>query len=381
MVTTFCLPSRIIFGSGSVSKLGAEAKGLGRRAMLITGCRSARQTGLLDRITRDLENNDIDVFIFDKVRPNPRAATVDEGAEMVRREGIDLIIGLGGGSAMDAAKCIRLASAGDKPIWDYYIGTADVKVTKPVLPLILVPTVAASGSEANNGAVITNWETYEKRVVVSPLFYSNISIVDPELTLTLPQKSTAQGGVDIFCHVVESYITVNRPSPLTDGIMEVVMKLVVEALPQALSRLDDIEARTGLSWASTMACSQFIELGGGAGYRTLHGIEHPLSGYYDIAHGDGLAALLPAWMRYTFPVRRERFDLLGRNVFGETDGIAAVERWLDKVGMRISLRNLGIETQRIEEIADCAVRTALWLSKHPNVLDAPAVAQIYRDSY
>ena len=381
MVTTFCLPSRIIFGLGSVVALGVEAKRLGRRAMLVTGSRSARQTGLLDRVTRDLGRNDIDVFIFDRVRSNPRASTVDEGAGVVCQKGIDLIIGLGGGSAMDAAKCIRIASAGGKSIWDYYIGTADVEVAKPVLPLILVPTVAASGSEANNGAVITNWETHEKRVLFSPLFYSNISIVDPELTITLPQKPTAQGGVDIFCHIFECYITVKRPSPLTDGIMETVMKLVVEALPQALTKLDDTEARTKLSWASTMACSQFIELGGGAGYRTLHGVEHPLSGYYDIAHGDGLAALLPAWMRYTFPVRRERFNSLGRNVFGEAEGVAAVEKWLDKVGMRISLRNLDIEFQHIDEIADCAVRTAPWLGKHPNVLDAPAVAQIYRDSY
>jgi len=381
MVTTFCLPSRIIFGLGSVVVLGVEVKKLGRRAMLVTGSHSARQIGLLDRVSGDLASNGLTVLVFDKVRPNPRAATVDEGAEVVRREGIDLIIGLGGGSAMDAAKCIRLANAGGQSIWDYYIGAADIEVTKRVLPLILVPTVAASGSEANSGAVITNWETHEKRVLDSPLFYSNVSIVDPELTLTLPQKLTAQGGIDIFCHVVECYITTGRLSSLSDGIMETVMRLVVRALPQALTKLDDIEARARLSWASTMACSQFMELGGGAGYMTLHGIEHPLSAYYDIAHGDGLAALLPAWMTYTFPVRRERFNSLGRNVFGEVDGVAAVEKWLDKVGMRISLRNLGVEFQRIDEIADCAVRTAPWLGKHPNVLDAPAVAQIYRDSY
>lgn len=380
MVTTFYLPTKIIFGSGSVARLGAEAKRLGRRAMLITGCRSVRQTGLLDKVTRDLEGSGLEVCIFDKVRPNPRASIVDEGAMVARQSEVDLIIGLGGGSAMDTAKCIVLASAGNKPIWDYYIEAGDIKVTEPVTPLMLVPTVAASGSEANNGAVITNWGTHEKRVLFSSHFLPKVSIVDPELTLTLPQKPIAQGGVDIFCHVVECYITTKRPSPLTDGIMEAVMRLVVETLPQTLINLDDIESRTRLSWASTMACSQFIELGGGGGYRTLHGIEHPLSGYYDIAHGDGLAALLPAWMRYTFPVRRERFDSLGRNVFGEADGIAAVEKWLDRIGMKFNLRVLGIEPQRIKEIADCAVRTAPWLGKHPNLLDASAVAQIYRDS-
>jgi len=303
MVTTLYLPTKIIFGSGCVAKLGAEVRGLGKRAVLVTGSHSARQTGLLDKVTRDLENNGLEVCIFDKVVSNPRASTVDEGARLVRQKGVDLIIGLGGGSA--------------------------------ILPLVLVPTVAASGSEADNAAVITNWETHEKRVLFSPAFFSKVSIVDPGLTLTAPGKLTAQGGVDIFCHVGECYITTERASPLTDGILETVIKLVVETLPRALSKLDDIDFRTKLSWASTIACSPVRYLGGGAGYLTLHGIELPLSGYYDIAHGDGLAALLPAWMRYTFPVRQERFNSLGRNVFGETDGIAAVEGWLDKVGMKL----------------------------------------------
>ncbi len=381
MVTTLYLPTKIIFGSGCVAKLGAEVRGLGKRAVLVTGSHSARQTGLLDKVTRDLENNGLEVCIFDKVVSNPRASTVDEGARLVRQKGVDLIIGLGGGSAMDTAKCMALASSGGKPIWDYYIGARDIEVVEPLLPLVLVPTVAASGSEADNAAVITNWETHEKRVLFSPAFFSKVSIVDPGLTLTAPGKLTAQGGVDIFCHVGECYITTERASPLTDGILETVIKLVVETLPRALSKLDDIDFRTKLSWASTIACSPVRYLGGGAGYLTLHGIELPLSGYYDIAHGDGLAALLPAWMRYTFPVRQERFNSLGRNVFGETDGIAAVEGWLDKVGMKLSLRTLGIEPQHIEEIADCAVRTARQLSKHPNLLDASAVAQIYRNSY
>jgi len=381
MVTTFYLPTKIIFGSGSVAKLGTEVRRLGRRAMLVTGSHSARQTGLLDKVTRDLENNGLEVCIFDKVVSNPRASTVDEGARLVRQKGVDLIIGLGGGSAMDTTKCMALASSGGKPIWDYYIGAGDIEVVEPALPLVLVPTVAASGSEADNAAVITNWETHEKRVLFSPAFFSKVSIVDPELTLTLPRKPTAQGGVDIFCHVGECYITTERASPLTDGILETVMKLVVENLPQVLSKLDDIEARTKLSWASTIACSPVRYLGSGAGYLTLHGIELPLSGYYDVAHGDGLAALLPAWMKYTFPVRRERFKSLGRNVFGEADGIAAVEKWLERIGMKLNLRTLCIDPQRIEEMADCAVRTSPQLSKHPNLLDASAVAQIYRNSY
>jgi len=382
MAITFYLPTKLIFGSGSVTKLGTEAKELGSRAMLVTGLRSARQTGLMDRVTRDLEDNGLEVFIFDKIMPNPRASVVDEGAGIVRQKGVDLIIGLGGGSAMDAAKGIRLASTGDRPIWDYYIGVADTKTVGQVMPLMLVPTIAATGSEFDAFSVITNWENHEKRALLTPHYFANVSIVDPELTVTLPLKLTAAGGVDIFLHVAENYITTNRPSPLTDGIMEAIMRVVVETLPQALAKLDDVEARTKLSWASTVACSQVITLGGGIGYRTLHLIEHALSGCYDVTHGDGLAALLPAWMRYTLPVRKERFSSLGRNVFGEEAGVAAVEKWLDKVGMKLNLRTLGVAPKDFEDIADNALRTSRGLlSKHPNLLDASVIVQLLKDSY
>jgi len=377
-ITRFYLPTKIIFGSGSLARLGPEARKIGWKALLVTGSASMRRAGVLDRVRGDLEANGVNVSVFDRVESNPRASTVDEGGRLARQEKAELVIGLGGGSTMDTAKGIVLAGSGTGPIWDYVEAKATVK--GPVPSLILVPTVAASGSEANSGAVITNWDTHEKRVLESPHFFARVSIVDPDLTLTLPERPTAQGGVDIFCHLAECYLTAGKPSPLTDGIMETAMRMVVESLPRALVGLDNIEARTRLSWASTIACSPFATLGGGAGAMTLHGVEHPLSGYYDIAHGDGLAALLPEWMRYTFPVRGERFSSLGRKVFDEADGIPATERWLERVGMKLRLGPLGIDLERLEELADCAVRTAPWLKYHPRVLDAAAIKQLYKNS-
>jgi len=377
-ITRFYLPTKIIFGCGSLAQLGSEARRIGQRAILVTGSASMRKLGVLDKVTADLNANGVEVSIFDKVEPNPRASTVDEGCKIARQEKADLIIGLGGGSAMDAAKGIALASSGTEPIWHYF--DTGVEVKKPVPPLVMVPTVAASGSEANNIAVITNWNIHEKRVLKQSSLFPRVSIVDPELTLTLPAKRTAQGGVDIFCHLAECYITAKEPSPLSDGIMETAMRMVVGSLPQAIANPNDIEARTRLSWASTIACSQFTSLGGGAGDMTLHGIEHPISGYYDIAHGDGLAALLPAWMRYTFPVRGDRFSSLGRKVFNEADGIAATEKWLERVGMKLRLSSLGVEQERLGELANCAVRTASWLEQHPRLLDTKTITQLYRDS-
>jgi len=351
---------------------------MGQKAILVTGSSSMRKTGVLDRVIKDLKTNGITATIFDRIEPNPRVTTVDEGSKLVHQQGVDIVIGLGGGSVMDAAKGIALASSGTRSIWHYIEKGADAGGQVP--PLILVPTVAASGSEANNGAVITNWKTHEKMVLNNPHLYPKVSIVDPDLTLTLPQKPTAQGGVDIFCHLVERYLTAKTTSTLNDAIMEASMRTVVESLPQVLARPNDIEGRTRLSWVSTMACSQFTKLGGGEGAITLHGIEHPLSGYYNIAHGDGLAALLPAWMRFTFPVRQDRLHSLGGNVFGAEDGIAATERWLEKVGMRLRLSDLGIKPQRYAEMAASAIRTAPWLKYHPRPLDITAIKQIYRDS-
>lgn len=378
-ITRFYLPTRIIFGPGSLTRLGVEAAKIGRRAILVTGTSSMRQAGVLDRVINDLKANGVKVTVFNKIEPNPRVSAVDKGGKIARQEKADLIIGLGGGSAMDAAKGITLASSGTESIWCQ--AEAKLEIKEPVPSLILVPTVAASGSEANNGAVITNWDTREKRVLYSPYFFARVSIVDPELTLTLPEKTTAQGGVDIFCHLAECYLTTTEPSPLTDGIMETTIRMVVESLPQVLARPRHIEARTRLSWASTIACSQFTTLGGGAGVMTLHGIEHPLSGYYDIAHGDGLAALLPAWMRYTFPARSERFYRLGKKIFNEGDGILATEQWLEKVGMKLRLSAFGIESERLEQLAACAVATAPWLKYHPRLLNAATIKQLYRDSY
>jgi len=378
MTMRFELTTKILFGAGRIGRLGEEAKKLGRKALVVT-YPDIRRIGLLDRVLEDLKDKGLDTLTFEKVEPNPRSSTVDEGAEIARNEKVDLIIGLGGGSAMDTAKGIALAASGTDPVWSYAGGRGEVSGIVP--PIIQVPTMAGTGSEINNGAIITNWETHVKTGVGSPHVQARVAIIDPEVTLTVPRRQTMAGGIDTFTHVVEPYVTDEMPTSLTDGIRETVMKVVVKYLPQVLERLDDIEARTQLSWASTMAMSQFVRLGGGRGWLTCHGIEHALSGYYDVVHGEGLAALLPAWMKLTLPVMKDRFNALGKNVFDKADGVAATEEWLESVGMRLRLRDLGCELERAEEIAELTVVSSPWVSRHPGTLDVEAIAQIYRDSY
>ena len=378
MITTFHLPTSIIFGPGSIDRLGEEAKALGKKAFVVT-YPDIRRIGLLDRVQKILGESDVESLVFDEVEPNPRSTTVDKGASIAAEEKVDLIIGLGGGSAMDAVKAITLASTGSKPIW--YYAENRVIVTGDTLPIIQVPTIAGTGSEVNAGAVITNRETHQKTSIPNQCMWAKTAIIDPELTLTVPARLTASGGVDIFSHLAENYLMPEGPLPVNDAIREALMKVVVKYLPIVLARLDDIEARTQLSWASTIAMSQVVRLGGTVGSMTCHGIEHAISGYYDVTHGEGLAALLPAWMKHISPVRKERLDRLAGNVFEKTNGIRATEEWLEKVGMRLRLRDLGCELERAEEIANITVKTFRNLRLHPRTLDVKAIAQIYRDSF
>jgi alcohol dehydrogenase YqhD (iron-dependent ADH family) len=371
----FHLTTAIKFGPGSVSAIGEEAAKLGRKVFLVT-YPDIRRVGLLDKVIGNLKEKDLDVVLFDKVQCNPHTTTVDEGAELARKEKPDLFIGLGGGSVMDTTKGIALGSSGTSPIWDYTIGLA--KVEGPIKPIIQVPTMAGTGSEMNGSAVLTHWESHIKQPLGGiPALLAKIAIVDPALTLTVPMKQIKAGGVDILSHLIEYYVTDTTPSPLTDGISETGMKMVVEYLPRAIARPDDIKARTELSWVSTVAMSKIARLGGGGGTMTCHSIEHALSGYYDITHGEGLAALLPAWMSHYYSSNKNRFDLLGKNVFGKKDGLKTMEQFLDGIGMRLRLGDLGCK------IDDEAIITDLIVKSSPAQirLDTKTNGEIYRNSF
>lgn len=378
MIVPFYLPVKIVFGAGSLKQLGEEAKANGKKALIVT-YPDIRKVGILDKVVADLSKHNVGAVVFDELEPNPRTSAVDKAAEIARKEKIDLVIGLGGGTAMDAAKGIALASSGTAPVWDYVTGK--VKVSGKVPAIIQVPTLAGTGSELNQIAVFTEWQSHEKRIIINPDLWAKAAIVDPEITLSVPKKLTASGGVDAFSHIGETYLTSDLMLPTNDAIREAVMKIVVKFLPRVLEHLDDIEGRTQLSWAATIASSQLSRVGGsGNGNMSCHGIEHAVSGYYDINHGAGLAALLPAWMRQILPLRKARFELLGAKVFGKVDAIAAFEDWLEQVGMKVRLRDLGCKLDKADEIANIALR--VWdFRPHPGGIDAKGIAKIYREAY
>jgi len=381
--TVFHTPIKLVFGAGTVEKVGQEAALLGKHALIVIGGSSAKKTGLLDRVVKDLNANGVDSVVFEGITPNPRANDVDRAAKLAAENNVDLIIGLGGGSVMDAAKAIKLAYSSGQPVFDFYRGTASTKGIQPKAELLLVPTMAATGSEFNSFAVVTEWDSHEKRAIAPPFFFPSTSVVDPELTLSMPVGQVAKGGLDIFLHVMENYVTHTEGAPMADGIRESIMKVAVEWLPVSVKNPQDLEARTNLSWASTLACSQIIALGGGAGYRPIHLMEHPISGMFDVAHGDGLAALLPAWLNQSMSVRGDRIAALGKNVFGvSTDPVGAVEKWLESIHMKTTLSQLGVDEDQFEAMAENAMETSRGLltkdAIHNNV---EAIAGLYQAAY
>jgi alcohol dehydrogenase len=372
---SFQITTKILFGIGSIDNLGQEAAKLGRKALLVT-YPDIRRVGLLDKVLGILKEKNIDVVVFEKVQCNPHTTTIDEGAELARKEKPDFLIGLGGGSVMDTAKGIALTTCGTARVWDIMMNRA--KVEWPVLPIVQVPTISGTGSELNPNAVLTHWESHIKMPLSGfPALYAKVAIVDPALTLTVPMRQIKAGGVDILSHLIEYYLTDTTPSPLTDGISETGMRMVVEYLPKAIAHPDDLKARTELSWASTVSMSQIARLGGGGGAMTCHSIEHALSGLYDITHGEGLAALLPVWMRHFYKINNTRFNSLGKNVFGKKDGLKATEQFLGSIGMRLKLGAMGCKLEDIPIITDIVSKS----SPGRVTLDANTVAEIYRDSF
>lgn len=384
----YYLPTRIEFGTGAFDRVGEEARGLGTRALIVVGQGgSIRRTGVLERVERLLRKEGVESIVFDKVQSNPIAPTVDEGAKLAQAEGCDLVLGLGGGSPIDSAKCIAFMAKSPGRYWDYVqSGSGGRKIPKEALPIIAIPTTAGTGTEADPFAVITNPETKEKIGIGFELLFPRVSLVDPQLMLTVPPDQTAYTGMDAFYHALESYLNLNH-QPASDLLALEAIKLIVEYLPRAYRDGEDLEARTELAWASTAAgiCETL------SGCIGLHSMEHPLSGHYpEIPHGAGLAALGPAFLEHILPYARERLARVAQAMGEKTEGlppeeaaraaISALCGLQAKVGLANSnLRRLGVREEIISRLAEDALTTmGSLLAVTPGDLGRDDLIAIYR---
>lgn len=359
---TFHIPTDIRFGKDQIQCLPEELEKYGKNVLLVYGGGSIKRSGLYDKI-RDLLK-DFEVSELSGIEPNPKLTSVEKGAAICKEKGIQVILAVGGGSTIDASKHIAAAACYDGKPWEL---VKDRSLVKKALPVAVVLTICATGSEMNSGAVISNEKTHEKLEINHPLLYPELSICDPTYLYTLPPEQTAAGAVDILSHVMEQYFQPNDEAYITDVLSEAVMKTVVKYARKAMDEPQNYEARSNLMWASTVGLNHLLTVGKGGAW-SVHPIEHVISAYYDITHGVGLAILTPAWMEYVLSDKTvRRFARFAREVFGvkETDDAKAAELGIEKVrefnrslGMPSTLTEVGILQDKFDEMAAEAVRTS-----------------------
>ncbi|MBI4566978.1 MAG: iron-containing alcohol dehydrogenase [Planctomycetes bacterium] len=362
-------PTRIIFGLGEVARLPGEARALGRRALLVTGRATARRHGYLDLVRQMLAAQGVEATVFGGVEENPTVATVNRGAVAAGDCHAEMVIALGGGSAMDAAKAVAVAAlAKRETIWTFVRRDRkdSPRRAEHALPIICVPTLAGSGSEANEVAVVSNPETREKLAFRAECMFPRVAVVDPDFTCSASAPQTAWGAFDIVSHALETYLSGTEYTPLQDRFSEAIVRTVRDHLQKAIDSPLDKPARAALSWCSTAALGGV--LAGRRGTYPIHWIEHALSAHYPaLQHGRGIAMLLPHVMAFTAQKAPAKCAQLAREVFGvprdgaaDADaaaaGLKAFIAWQKETGAREGLTEAGVSAEALDRIADDVLR-------------------------
>ena len=355
-------PTKVVFGKGAELKTGTLVKEEGcRKVLLHYGGQSAKKSGLLDRICEALKAQDVDYVMLGGVVPNPRLSKVYEGIELCRKEGVDFILAVGGGSVIDYAKAIGYGMANpDCDVWDLYTGKAE---PKGCMPIGAVLTIAAAGSEMSDSSVITNEEGWYKKALNTNYARCKFAVMNPELTYTLPEYQTESGCTDILMHTMERYFVLEDTMKITDGIAESLMRNVMENAKILLEDPENYEARAEIMWCGTLSHNDLTGCGTNGGDWATHLIEHEIGGLFDVAHGAGLAAVWGSWARYVIDEKPERFARFAKNVMGTEDkggdketglaGIEAMENFYRSIHMPTNMKELGVEPteDQIKEMA------------------------------
>lgn len=385
----FYAPTQVVFGKNAEAKVGELVKAQNCKKVLVHfGGNSAKKSGLLDRVSASLDAAGISYVTLGGVVPNPRLSKVREGIDLCRKEGVDFLLAVGGGSVIDSCKAIGYGLANDCDVWDLYEGKAAPTGCYPVGTVL---TIAAAGSEMSNSSVITNEEGWFKKSCNTDYGRCKFAIMNPELTYTLPQYQTQSGCTDILMHTMERYFTNVETMELTDVIAESLMRNVIRNAKILMKDPQNYEARANIMWASSLAHNDLTGCGAVGDYAT-HQIEHELGGLFDVTHGAGLAAVWGSWARYVYKQNINRFVQFAVNVLGvynhfdnpertALEGIAAMEAFYKETEMPISVRELlngkEITDAEIEEMADKCTRGDTKVSGHFVELHKADVKKIF----
>lgn len=351
---SFYSPTYFEFGRNTEEKAGKLISRFGGKKVLIHyGSGSVVRSGLLGRVIASLDAEGIHHIELGGAVPNPRSGLVYEGIELCRKEKVDFILAVGGGSAIDSAKAIAIGVPYEGDFWDFYTG----RKIEEALPVATILTLSAAGSEASASSVITHENGMVKRGTLSDKIRPVFSILNPELTTTLPPFQTAAGATDMFAHVLERYFTNTRDVEITDRLCEAVMLTIINEAPKAITNPADYEARANIMWAGMVAHNDICGVGRVQDWGS-HQLEHELSALYDVAHGAGLAVMFPAWMKFTMKHDVMRFAQFAVRVFGcqmdfqqpertAREGIERFESFLKAIGMPVRFKELGAKREDI----------------------------------
>ncbi|NRT73786.1 iron-containing alcohol dehydrogenase [Clostridium beijerinckii] len=369
------LPINLLFGRGRSNEIGTEVAKYGKKALIVTGRSSTKKSGLLDKTIALLNEAKVKYEIFDKVEQNPLTITVYEGVDVIKETGCDVVLGLGGGSIMDAAKSIAFSAKNPGDISEYIFG---IKQGSEALPIVLVPTTCGTGSEGNCFSVLTNPETKDKKSLRTNIIIAKASIIDPELMVTMPKSILASVGFDALAHNMEAYLS-KTGQPLTDMKAFYGIKLLSENLIKVYNDPSDLDAWDSVTLASTLGGMVI----GIAGVTAPHGLEHPASGLHDIVHGKGLAALTPIIVEKSWESNLEKYSNISKLLGGTdaSDCADAIRNFLKKIDLKVTLGELGITEKDVEWMAEnCMKVSKPSIANHPKEFSLEEIKDIYYKS-
>jgi alcohol dehydrogenase len=382
-ISYFRTGETLVTGSGSISKIGEEAKKLNATKVIIITDKVIRQTGLLSKVINPLEEAGLATDIIDDVVPEPPFENLEQMITQIEGKGYDLLVGVGGGSALDIAKVLSIMLTNNEDVRDL-VGIEKVK--NPGVPTILVPTTSGTGSEVTYNAIFTDIRDKVKKGIVSPYLLPKVAIVDPELTLTVPPSVTAATGMDALVHAVESYTAI-RAGELTDGIALQAIKLISRSLRKAVYNGKDLKAREDMAMGSLLAG---ISLGN-AGVGAVHALAYPLGGKFKVPHGVANSLLLPFVMKYNAVADLEKFaevaKAMGENVEGLSlreaadRAVQALAQLSKDVGIPSSLKEVGVTASDISGLAEEASKIDRLLNNNPRWLTVKEIKKIYEEAY
>ena len=350
---SFCNPTQIEFGRDKEKNIGKYISQNGvKKVLLVYGSKRVIEDGLFDVVIKSLKENGVDFIAFGGVVSNPILGTIQNAIKIAKDEKVDGVLSLGGGSVLDSSKAIAVGTLYDVDVWDFFLGKEQIKKALPIFDII---TLAATGSEMNGYAVVTNEKTKQKFSIWSPLVYPKVSVINPELQKSVSKEYLVYSATDIIAHTIEGYFTAKIQPKYMSRQVENIIKTVIETTEILIKNPDDYNARGEFAWAATNALNGTTTVGTAGFSFPNHLIEHALSALYNVPHGAGLSVVIPAWAKWYYKENEAQFIRFAKEIFGKNtalEGIEALESWFNKIGTPTRLNQFGLDKSNISDIIE-----------------------------